>query len=407
MKTMKTMKTTGVAATTAARIGGRGIGLALACAALMATGCADAVDDGAAIEAAMDSATQTYAAIALAAYGDTHHDALALQSACDALVASPSAANLEAARAAWKVARESYLQTEVFRFYDGPIELVEGLINAWPLDEAYIDYVDGNPGAGLVNDTATPITAAKLAELNEFGGDANIATGYHAIEFLLWGQDHSATGPGDRPHTDYLQTGGTAAHQDRRGQYLTVAAGLLAVHLQQTHAGYVATGETWMAQWLVTPPKKRMRDALTGMYLLAGFETGGERLQAALDSGDQEDEHSCFSDNTHRDMVQDVRGIRNVWVGRYERIDGSVVQGDGLRVAVQAQSPTLAAQLDAAIDAALAATEALVPPFDREIAKDNPAGRARVQAAIDALQQVESLIAQIFGAFGLEIPQPE
>ncbi|MCB9737922.1 MAG: iron-regulated protein [Deltaproteobacteria bacterium] len=372
------------------------------------TGCgSEAGDDAAAVEAAMDSATRTYVAIAAAAFTDTQRDAAALQAACETFVAAPTAGNLAAARAAWKMARESYLQTEVFRFYDGPIELVEGWLNAWPLDEAYVDYVDGNPTAGLINDTSTPITAAKLAELNAFGGDANIATGYHAIEFLLWGQDHSATGPGDRPHTDYLTSGGTAAHQDRRGSYLTVTAKLLASHLQQAQVGYDADADSWAAEWLTAPAKKRLRDALTGMFLLAGFETGGERLQAAYDSGDQEDEHSCFSDNTHRDMVQDVRGIRNVWVGSYLRTDGTTVQGDGIRVAVQAQSPTLAARLDAEIDAALAATEALQPPFDREIAKDNPAGRARVKAAIDALQKVEATIAEVFGTFGLDIPQPE
>ena len=80
---------------------------------------------------------------------------------------------------------------------DGP----EGLINAWPLDEAYIDYVEGDPAAGVVNDPDTypTIDAELLTSLNEQGGEANISTGWHAIEFLLWGQDLSTDGPGDAP----------------------------------------------------------------------------------------------------------------------------------------------------------------------------------------------------------------
>ncbi len=59
--------------------------------------------------------------------------------------------------------------------------------------------------AGIVNDTAgyPTIDAELIASLNEQGGETNISTGWHAIEFLLWGQDLSADGPGARPVTDY------------------------------------------------------------------------------------------------------------------------------------------------------------------------------------------------------------
>ena len=57
------------------------------------------------------------------------------------------------------------------------------------------------------------ITAEALTAANEEGGETNISTGWHAIEFLLWGQDLSATGPGARPATDYT----TAPNAERRG----------------------------------------------------------------------------------------------------------------------------------------------------------------------------------------------
>ncbi|MEO1267920.1 MAG: imelysin family protein, partial [Myxococcota bacterium] len=183
-------------------------------------------------------AKTNYAQIVLASYEDSLTTAQALDQSLQAFVATPSDQTLTAARDAWRASREPYLQTEVYRFYDGPIDNPdtgpEGLLNAWPLDENYIDYTATEAMAGIVNDTATTIDGASLESLNEKDGEKNIATGYHAIEFLLWGQDTSDTGPGERPHTDFLTDGsGTAANQDRRGQYVTVSSTLMLSHLQQ------------------------------------------------------------------------------------------------------------------------------------------------------------------------------
>src|SRR5690606_19649365 len=222
---------------------------------------------------------------------------------------------------------------------DGPIDNAddgpEGMINAWPLDEAYIDYVEDDPSAGVINDGTTTIDAETLMSLNEQGGEENIATGFHAIEFLLWGQDQSATGPGERSYQDYLVSAeASAPHGDRRAQYLTVTSGLLASQLGDLAAAW-GTSAGYRTEMVAADPADGLRRILTGMIVLSGFETGGERLQTALDSGDQEDEHSCFSDNTHRDMVQDVQGVQNVWLGSYTRTDGQVVSGVGIQKVVQ------------------------------------------------------------------------
>jgi putative iron-regulated protein len=127
-------------------------------------------------------------------------------------------------------------------------------------------------------------------------------------------------------------------------------------------------------------------------------------LQTALDSGDQEDEHSCFSDNTHRDMVQDVLGVQNVYLGRYVRLDGATVSGPGVRDVVAAIDADLAQALDDAIADSLSLANALVPPFDREVALDNPEGRARVQALVQALRLQEDLLEDAFRAFALDVP---
>ncbi len=350
-------------------------------------------------------AVATYSDIVAATYQDTAQTAGDLDTAAHALVSSPSEATLSAARQAWLGAREPYLQSEVFRFYQGPIDDTEGMINAWPLDEAYIDYVDDADDAGIINDTDATIDAASLMSLNEQGGEENIATGFHAIEFLLWGQDHSDTGPGDRSFNDYTSgAGATAPNGDRRGLYLTTTTGLLKSQLGELVAAWAPGQDNYRKEIEGVAPKEAFRRILQGMIVLSGFETGGERLQTALDSGSQEDEHSCFSDNTHRDMVQDIQGIKNVWEGHYHRLDGSMVSGVGIGAVIAEVDADLAAQVGDKIDASLALARALKPPFDQEIALDNAEGRARVEALVVSLREQEKLIEQVFRKLELDIP---
>lgn len=384
---------------------GLAVVLAIPCAPLVA--CEDGDSDGeSAVPESAAAAATNYANIVAASYGDSLVAAQELQAAVAAFVAAPSDVSLAAARTAWLASREPYLQTEVYRFYDGPIDNPtdgpEGMINAWPLDEAYIDYVEGDPATGIVNNPNVVIDAATLMSLNEQGAAENIATGFHAIEFLLWGQDLSVDGPGARPYTDYVAEG-TAANPDRRAQYLTVVADLLVVHLTQVRDAWAAGASNYRSEFEAAESKEALRRILTGMIILSGFETGGERLQTALDSGDQEDEHSCFSDNTHRDMIVDIIGVRNVWHGEYAGV--TPVSGTGVRDVVAEVDAELAAALDAKIDESLALANALSVPFDQEIAVGNAEGRARVTALVTALKAQEALLQEVFQAFALEVPQ--
>ncbi len=380
-------------------------------AAIACVGCADEEDTGPSVPAIADSALSNYADIVRASYEDSITSAAALDRALDAFVAAPSDATLADARRAWLASREPYLQTEVYRFYNGPIDNEqsgpEGLLNAWPLDEAYIDYVEGDADAGLVNDVEASLVAANLESLNEQGGEKNIATGYHAIEFLLWGQDSDPNGPGSRPFGDYVDGAGAPNH-DRRGEYLQVASALMTSHLESLATAWDAsvTG-SYGSDWASVDRTEGVARVMTGMIILSGFETGGERLQTALDSGDQEDEHSCFSDNTHRDMVQDVRGVQNVWLGEYTRLDNSTVSGPGIQDVVAASNQGLADSITAQIAESLRLAEALQVPFDNEIALGNAAGRARVTALIESLQAQEALLEDAFIEFGLNVPVAE
>lgn len=344
-----------------------------------------------------------YADMVFANYQDSLQTVLALQEALQSFVAAPSPESLEAAKMAWLAAREPYSQTEVYRFYGGPIDDAdgpEGLLNAWPLDEAYIDYVDGAESAGIINnpDQYPEITTELLVSLNEMGAEENISSGYHAIEFLLWGQDLQANGSGDRPYTDYT----TAANAGRRAQYLLAAAELLVTHLQALVNEWDPAGtNTYRQTFLAQPPDQALQQILTGMGVLSKSELAGERMFVAYDNQDQEDEHSCFSDNTHRDIAGNAQGIFNVYSGSYKRIDGTTVNGPSLADLLTELDPQMATEMDSLAEAALAQVSAIQPPFDQAIvlAEHRPA----VLAAVNALQDQGDKIAEIANLLGLSI----
>ena len=354
-------------------------------------------------------AVSTYSRIVEASYADSISTAATLNGALEALVGSPSEATLDAAKVAWLASREPYLQTEVYRFYEGPIDNEEdgpeGLLNAWPLDEHYIDYTTDRPNGGMVNDASVTIDAATLEAANEFDGDANIATGYHAVEFLLWGQDLDQDGPGARPYTDYVTDGsGTAANQDRRGLYLTTVGDMMVTHLNSVHTQWTE-GASYRTNF-EADTAGAVEKILTGMIILSGFETGGERLQAALDSKNQEEEHSCFSDNTHRDMIQDVQGIWNVWHGVYKRTDESTVSGTSIKEIVAEFDADLAARVTDQIDTSLELANAMPVPFDQAISEGNVDGNNAVQALVQSLRDQEGLLQDVFDTLGLSVEIP-
>ncbi|OEO30314.1 peptidase [Devosia insulae DS-56] len=359
-----------------------------------------------AAEPTADAILKTYADIGLAGYEDALSTAKALDAATDALIANPSEETLAAAREAWKASRPSYQQTEAFRFGNPVVDEWEGKVNAWPLDEGLIDYVDASYGtesdenglytANIIANSkitidgtevdAAEITPAFLQDtLQEAGGiEANVATGYHAIEFLLWGQDLHGTeaGAGERPFTDYS----TEANAKRRGQYLDAATDLLVTDLEEMVANWQDGGAARAAlsgQGLAT--------ILTGMGSLSFGELAGERMKLGLLLHDPEEEHDCFSDNTYISHLNDAIGIQNVYLGKYTRVDGSVVEGPSISELIASKDAAVDTELKALLADTVAKMELMktrgdtVEKYDQMIAEGNTEGNAVVQAAIDGL----------------------
>lgn len=341
-----------------------------------------------------------YSTLVYESYKASHAAAVSLQKSIDAFLANPTAVTLARARFAWMNARIPYLQTETFRFYDGPIDFAdaakneegpEGHINAWPLNEAFIDYVKGKPNSGLINDGKIKLTAAAILEKDQVSDEADVTTGWHAIEFLLWGQDMSATGPGDRKASDYTPGKG---NNDRRRLYLKTVTGMLVDDL----AGLVKAWEpgksdNYAAKFAALDQREALGRIITGMAMLAGHELMSERLAVALDSGDQEDEHSCFSDTTRNDFIYDLRGIRNVWFG-----DVGSYNGAGIDELLGKIDPALNARVVGLLNRAEAAVAALPQPFDQVLA--SPKGSPERKTAEEAVAAFKDLAAALKDAGG-------
>lgn len=373
----------------------------------------------------------TYADIAEAGYSDSLMTAKALQSAVDTLIANPSEATLQAAKSAWLASRVPYQQTEVYRFGNAIVDDWEGKVNAWPLDEGLIDYVDASYGgatdenaAAVLNVVANAsfvlggetvdaaaITPALLeGTLQEADGvEANVATGYHAIEFLLWGQDLNGTahGAGGRAWTDYAAGDVcTNGNCDRRGQYLKAATDLLVSDLDWMAAQWADGGAARAA--LLENEDAGIVAMLTGMGSLSYGEQAGERMRLGLMLNDPEEEHDCFSDNTHNSHYYDGLGVQNVYLGSYVRADGSIVSGPSLSDMVAAADASLDAEMQGKLSTTMRALGQIKTAaeagfsYDQMLERGNAAGEALVMGGVNGLVDQTRSIERVVGALGLQ-----
>lgn len=365
-------------------------------------------------ETTASALAETYANIAHAGYKDSLMAAKVMQANIDAFVKSPTSETLAVARTAWIAARVPYMQTEAFRFGNKIVDDWEGKVNAWPLDEGLIDYVDSGYGdehpenayyvsnviantslkiSGKTVDTST-ITKELLSKtLHEAGGvETNVATGYHAIEFLLWGQDLNGTGPGagDRPATDYDSMNCTGGNCDRRAAYLTTATDLLIDDLTYMVGQWAPDGAA-RAELMKASKNKILATIFTGLGSLSYGEMAGERIKLGLLLHDPEEEHDCFSDNTHNAHYYDIIGLKNVYTGTYMRTDGSTIKGGSVSDVVRAVSPEADARIRDSITKSVEQAAALkkraetVEAYDQMLAQGNADGNAVIQALSDSL----------------------
>ena len=368
--------------------------------------------------------TARYVELAHAGYEDSLRTARALHESVTHFLQAPDPERFDAAKRAWIHAHVVYSRTEALRFGNPNVDAWEGSVNAWPMDEGLIDYVadgyiahEGNPYArtNLIVHSTVPLTDELIGELQ--GGtdpkaipnaqvdmsdiETNVTRGYHAIEFLLWGQDLNLQqgACGQRPYTDYLVGDGcTNQRCDRRRDYLSAATRRLMRDLRFAVVDWSSAGDLYARRFAALPLEEQLDRMIVGLGTMSYGELASERMQVALLTSDQEEEQSCFSDTTHLAIRGNAQGIEDFYLGARRSPDGERVAGASLSALVRRLDPELDARVLRAFEATRARVDALVAaaeagtPFDEQIAADDHDGRARVQALIDALrEQTEAL----------------
>lgn len=348
---------------------------------------------------------ENYAELVYRNYQDARTQAVVVQNAIATFLNNPNATTHTAAKDAWIKARQSYLQTEAFRFYEGPIDAVdpntgeegpEGRINAWPINEAFIDYVKGKPNSGLINNPKFEISIAAILESDQVTDEADVTTGWHAIEFLLWGQDFNNQGPGQRSFEDFLPD---QKNSDRRRQYLTLVTQQLVEDLTFLESEWQPGAKNYRAEFIQADPKASIGKIFTALATLSAFEMASERMTVALDSGSQEDEHSCFSDTTHQDFVYNAQGIYNVYFGDY-----ADHKGQGFDELMAQLDPDLNQKVMAALKNTQQTVAQIDQPFDQVLAsaQDSPP-RVEVEAAVTALENQAATFKQLGSLLGSNV----
>ena len=236
-----------------------------------------------------------------------------------AFVAAPSAETLEAAKAQWLAARDDYGPTEAFRFYDGPIDDPDD--RARGPDQRLADgrglrrLRHRQPRRPASSTTRPPTRRSRPTCWWRATRRAARPTSPPAgtpSSSCCGARTRTPTGPGNRPFTDYT----TAPNAERRGHLPRPLLGDLLVDDLTAVARAVGTRRPATTARRSSPiPTRRSPISSGASAPCSAGELAGERMGVAYETKDQEDEHSCFSDNTDADVCNNALGVaaRRTW----------------------------------------------------------------------------------------------
>lgn len=289
---------------------------------------------------------------------DLNQQAGTLATAIADLQAAPSAATLTAARQAYLTARLPWESTEAFAFGPVATQGLDEVIDTWPLNQVDLRNVLGSSAA---------LTPAALRTLD--GG----LQGFHPIEYLLFGAD------GQKP---------LAAITTREYQFLSATAQNLHAATGQLLTAWLPTGGNFAAQLATAGPgnarypsqKAAVQELVNGLISPAD-ELGNSKIERPLAQQSTELEEGRFSDSSKGDFAANLRGIENVYLGRY----GTAAPGVGVAALVASRKPSLDTRFRQELSAALAAVAAIPGTFGKAITQ-NPTAIQAAQAKVRTVQ---------------------
>ena len=247
------------------------------------------------------------------------------------LLYSPTPDKLASARQTWRQAYDAFLASRLFShlpIMDPPEwqqkEIGLGntlqLLDSWPIEGGYIDYVEGYPFSGIVNDLALSLTEETVLEQHAFYDSSSASVGFHVLEFLLWGES------GQRQASDFVAQENTSAVLDvteeeqalglaandieasiqnhqRRRQYLQIVTELLLSHIQRLQRRWEPANGYYATVLQQSEPEQVVTAAFMAAQQLISEDLLNQRLNA---------DSSPFSQTSPQDRTALLQGMNLV-----------------------------------------------------------------------------------------------
>lgn len=334
---------------------------------------------------------------------DTQERIVHLEEVAEFLADEPSVDSLDAARRAWIDAHRAWVSTEVYLYAGHPAHR-EGLVDrldTWPIRPSHVDFVPGEPDAGLINQSDTELDDDTLRELHQKGGDDYATTGFHVVELLLWGWSGGGTDE-QRRASAFGGDRQTAPNPDRRGRYLRRAVGLLAEdHEQLVQMWSAEPAGAARSAFLEQNDAAAIRQMLAVMKRVTVDLLGEKRLNGPLQTEDRLQLPSPFSRTGVSEIQTSLRTLHDFYHGVDARSDNSQMEGPGLRAIVSQVAPELDSQLNDQLEEAIQLADAIPKPYDEALQTDE--GRPKIQKTADQIETIGQTLDQIGQKLGIPL----
>ncbi len=300
--------------------------------------------------------------VILASYEDFAVKAKGLSEALATFKSASTDKNLQKVQFAWRDTRRPWEQTEAFLF--GPVDSqgIDPAMDSWPVNRTDLDAVLNGS-----NTLDIPFVTALDDTLH----------GFHTVEYLIFGGDN------DKKAADITP---------REMEYLVSTASLLDTHINTLADAWKPTGDNFVKEFATagkgstTYPSETsaLQELVNGMVAIVD-EVGNGKIADPFSQSNHELVESQFSFNSLLDFENNIRGVENIYLGRYLQNDGP-----GLNDLVRRNDATLDTKIRQKIDAAINAIQAIPFPF-RDSIKD-PQGRVFIETAQEKVVELQTLL---------------
>ncbi len=299
--------------------------------------------------------------VILGTYEDFSVKAKALTNALLKFQFTPTDENLRKVQFAWRDTRSPWEQAESFLF--GPVDTkgLDPALDSWPVNRTDLD---------AVLNTSNKLDVPFVSGLND------TLHGFHTIEYLIFGEANNKT---------------AATMTAREVEYLVSVTSLLHTHVDALANAWQTSGGNFVTEFgnagkgSKTYPSEvsALQELVNGMIGIVD-EVANGKIADPFSQTNTELVESQFSFNSLLDFENNIRGVENIYLGRYLQKDGA-----GLNDLVRRNNAELDTEIRQKFDAAIDAIQAIPFPFRDSIS--NAQGRtliATAQAKVSELQTV-------------------